>query len=79
MRESFSSRQICLIGLCCTKYARRIFATFRRKASDTWAHAKQHPVSSAAVTVGGLVAAGVVFWAVGHYDLVDRAMTAIGV
>ena len=61
------------------EWARRIFATFRRKASDTWAHAKQHPVSSAAVTVGGLVAAGVVFWAVGHYDLVDRAMTAIGV
>lgn len=27
LRESFSSRQICLIGLCCTKYARRIFAT----------------------------------------------------
>jgi hypothetical protein len=34
-------------------------------------------VSSAAITVGGLAAAGVVFWAVGHYDLVDRALAAV--
>ena len=61
------------------EWARRFFVAFRRKAKDAWAHARQHPVSSAAVTVGGLVAAGVAFWAVGHYDLVDRAMTAIGV
>ena len=27
LRETLSSRQICLIGFCCTKYARRIFAT----------------------------------------------------
>jgi hypothetical protein len=30
------------------------------------------------VTVGGLVAAGVAFWAVGHYQLVDRATAALG-
>jgi len=60
------------------EWARRLFAAFRRKARDTWAHAKQHPVSSAAVTLGGLVAAGVVFWAVGRYDLVDRALSVIG-
>ncbi|SHN84151.1 Putative transmembrane protein (PGPGW) [Geodermatophilus obscurus] len=59
------------------EWARRFFVAFRRKARDTWAHAKQHPVSSAAITVGGLVAAGVVFWAVGHYDLVDRALAAV--
>ena len=59
------------------EWARRIFVTFRKKARDTWAHAKQHPVSSAAVTIGGLVLAGVAFWAVGEYQLVDRAMTAI--
>jgi Putative transmembrane protein (PGPGW) len=58
-------------------WARRFFVTFRRKAREAWAHAKRHPVSSAAVTVGGLVAAGVVFWAVGHYHLVDRAMAAV--
>ena len=59
-------------------WARRIFQTARRKAKETWAHAKQHPVSSAAITVGGLVAAGVVVWAVGHFQLVDRATTALG-
>ena len=59
-------------------WAARFFATFRRKASDAWAHAKQHPVSSLAITVGGLVAAGVAFWAVGHFELVDRATTAFG-
>ncbi|MDP9428143.1 MAG: PGPGW domain-containing protein [Actinomycetota bacterium] len=59
------------------EWARRFFVAFRRKARDAWAHAKQHPVSSAAVTIGGLVLAGVVFWAVGHYDLVDRALAAI--
>ena len=59
------------------EWARRIFVTFRKKARDTWAHAKQHPVSSAAVTIGGLVAAGAVFWAVGHFDLVDRALDAV--
>ncbi|SDE68141.1 Putative transmembrane protein (PGPGW) [Blastococcus fimeti] len=59
-------------------WAARFFATFRRKASDAWVHAKQHPVSSLAITVGGLAAAGVAFWAVGHYELVDRATTALG-
>ncbi len=59
------------------EWARRFFVTFRRKARDTWAHARQHPVSSAAVTIGGLVAAGVAFWAVGHYHLVDRAVAAV--
>ncbi len=59
------------------EWARRFFVAFRRKARDAWAHAKQQPVSSAAVTIGGLALAGVVFWAVGHYDLVDRALAAI--
>lgn len=59
-------------------WARRFFAAFRRKASATWKHARQHPVSSAAVTVGGLVLAGAAFWAVGHFQLVDRATTALG-
>lgn len=59
------------------EWARRVFVTFRRKAREAWAHARQHPVSSAAVTVGGLAAAGLVFWAVGHFDLVDRGMAAL--
>jgi hypothetical protein len=60
------------------EWARRFFAAFRRKARAAWAHARQHPVSSAAVTLGGLAAAGVVFWAVGHYQLIDRATAALG-
>ena len=59
-------------------WARRVFATFARKGRDAWKHARQHPVSSAAVTVGGLAAAGLVFWAVGHFDLVDRGKSALG-
>ncbi|MGY1670393.1 PGPGW domain-containing protein [Geodermatophilus sp. SYSU D00710] len=60
------------------EWARRIFVTFRRKAVAAWRHAKQHPVSSLAVTVGGLAAAALVFWAVGHFQLVDRASSALG-
>ena len=60
------------------EWARRFFAAFRRKARDAWRHARQHPVSSAAVTVGGLALAAGVFWAVGHYQLIDRATQALG-
>jgi hypothetical protein len=59
-------------------WAARLFAAFARKARQAWAHARQHPVSSAAVTIGGLAAAGAVFWAVGHFHLVDKAMEAMG-
>jgi hypothetical protein len=60
-------------------WASRILASFRRKATDTWQHVKQHPVSSIAVTVGGLVLAAVAFWAVGHFELVDGAKDALGI
>jgi hypothetical protein len=60
-------------------WARRLFASFRRKATDTWKHAKQHPVSSTVVTVGGLALAAVAFWAVGHFHLVAEAQTALGI
>jgi hypothetical protein len=59
-------------------WARRFFDTFKRKASEAWAHARQHPASSLAITVGGLAAAGIAFWAVGHFELVDRTTTALG-
>ena len=59
-------------------WAKRFFDSFAAKARDAWAHAKQHPVSSAAITVGGLAAAGAAFWAVGHFQLVDRATEALG-
>jgi hypothetical protein len=60
-------------------WARRVFATFARKGRDAWRHARQHPMSSAVVTVGGLAAAGLLFWAVGHFELVDRAKSALGI
>lgn len=60
------------------QWAARFFATLKRQAQDAWRHAKQHPVSSAAVTLGGLAAAGVAFWAVGHYQLVDQTKMALG-
>ncbi len=60
------------------EWARRFFATFKRKAVAAWRHARQHPVSSLAITIGGLAAAAAVFWAVGHFQLVDKATTALG-
>ena len=59
-------------------WARRLFASFARKARDAWRHARQHPVSSAAVTAGGLLAVGAAVWAVQRFQLVDQAMTALG-
>ena len=60
-------------------WARRLFASFRQKAINAWRHAKQHPVSSAAVTIGGLAAVGAAVWAVGHFQLVDQARSALGI
>jgi hypothetical protein len=59
-------------------WAHRLFESSKEKGREAWAHAKQHPVSSTAITVGGLVAAGVAFWAVRHYDLVAKAKDAVG-
>jgi hypothetical protein len=58
-------------------FAERFFDSFKEKAREAWAHAQRHPVSSAAITIGGLVAAGAAFWAVGHFDLIDRAKDAV--
>jgi len=59
-------------------WARRFFETSKDKAKATWAHAKHHPVSSTAITVGGLAAAAAAIWAVGHFQLVDRIKNAVG-
>lgn len=59
-------------------WAHRFFETFREKATTAWAHAKRHPTSSALVTIGGLAAIAVLIWAVGHYELVDRAKEYAG-
>jgi hypothetical protein len=59
-------------------WAKRFFTTFKQKARDTWAHAKRHPVSSSVITVGGLAAAAVAFWAIGHFHVVDRLKDLVG-
>ena len=59
-------------------WARRFFLSFKQKARDAWAHARRHPVSSSVITVGGLALAGVAFWLVGHFRLVDRAQELVG-
>jgi putative transmembrane protein PGPGW len=60
------------------RFAKRFFESFKAKAHDAWAHAKRHPTSSAAITIGGLVAAGTAMWAVVHFELVDKAKSAVG-
>src|SRR3712207_4264886 len=59
------------------RFAERLFDSFQDKAREAWAHAKSHPVSSGALTVAGLVAAAAAIWAVGHFELVDRAKDVI--
>ena len=60
------------------RFAKRFFDKFQAKAKDAWEHAKKHPVSSAAITIGGLAAAGVAIWAVQHFELVANAKDFVG-
>ena len=60
-------------------WAQRLFQNMSRKGSQAWEQAKERPVVSAIVTVGGLAVAGAVVWAVGHYQLVEKASGVIGI
>src|SRR3954454_5986499 len=60
------------------RFAERFFDSFKDKAEEAWTHAKAHPVTSAAITIGGLAAAGVAMWAVAHFELVAKGKDAIG-
>lgn len=59
-------------------WADRLLQRAKRSAQEAWDKAKRRPVLSAVTTIGGLAAAGVVIWAVGHYSLVDRAREYVG-
>jgi Putative transmembrane protein (PGPGW) len=59
-------------------WAHRFFAPAKEKGKVAWEQAKQHPVSSSLVTVGGLVLAGVLVWAVYHFDLIARGKDLVG-
>ena len=60
-------------------FAHALFESFKKKGHDAWEAARRRPVTSAFVTVGGLIAAGVAIWAVQRYDLVERARDAVGI
>jgi len=60
-------------------WAKRFFDAFAVKAREAWAQSKKHPVKATIITVGGLIAAGAVIWAVNYYQLVDRAREAVGI
>jgi|GEM_PF-1905634 len=60
------------------RFAQRLFDSFKVRARKAWEHAKRHPVSSSLLTVAGLLAAAAAFWAVGHFELVDKAKDVVG-
>jgi hypothetical protein len=60
-------------------WAHRFSTTAERRAVDAWQHAKEHPVSSTAVTVGGLALVVAVVVVARQFDLVDRARAAMGI
>lgn len=60
-------------------WADRLLARARERGVEALAAARRRPISSAVTTVGGLVAAGGLIWAAGHYHLVARAQHAVGV
>ena len=60
------------------EWAHKLFARGKEKGQEAWAQARRHPVSSTVVTVGGLVLAAAVVWAVLHYDVVARAKDLVG-
>jgi hypothetical protein len=60
-------------------WAQRLFQNMSRKGRQAWEQAKERPVVSAIVTVGGLAVAGAVVWAVGHYQLVEKASGVMGI
>lgn len=53
-------------------FARRLFVVFRTKGRRAWKHARQHPVSAGAITVGGLLLGAVAMWSVGHFHPIAR-------
>lgn len=59
-------------------FAERLFDRAKAQFDEAWEAAKRKPVQSAIITGGGLVLAGVVLWAVLHYDLIAKAKDAVG-
>ncbi len=60
-------------------WAERLLDRAKESAREAWEQVRAKPVTSALVTVGGLVAAGGVLWAVARYQVVDRVLQVVGV
>jgi uncharacterized membrane protein YbaN (DUF454 family) len=59
-------------------WAQRLFQRAKVTGRQAWQHAKAHPVSSAAITVGGVVAVVVGVWALQHFHVVAVVRGAVG-
>ncbi len=59
-------------------WAQRFFDRWKEKAQDAWEKAKETPKRSAAITIFGLVAAGVTIWVVTKYQLVSKFSQFVG-
>jgi len=59
-------------------WADRLLERAKASAREAWANAKAKPVSSALITIGGLVALGVAVYLIGRYELVARAKELVG-
>jgi hypothetical protein len=60
------------------EFARHWLAPLKRRGSQAMDAAREKPVHTTAITVLGLVGAGLMIWGVLHYDLLDRAREAVG-
>jgi hypothetical protein len=58
-------------------WAQRLFQRFQRKARQAWQHAKAHPMSSAAITLGGLLAVIAGAWTLQHFEIIAWARNAV--
>ncbi len=59
-------------------WADRLLDRAKDNGREAWGSARQQPVRSTLITVGGLTLAAIALWAVSHYDLVARAKEAVG-
>jgi hypothetical protein len=59
-------------------WAQRLFQRFKTKGRQAWQHAKRHPISSTAITLGGVVAVVVGVWALRYFEVVTVVRQAVG-
>lgn len=59
-------------------WAQRLFQRFKTKGQQAWQHARRHPISSTAITLGGVVAVVVFVWALRYFDVVTTVRQAVG-